>query len=274
MNCFIDDYGIEALVANITKQAQTYHGLQSSSNGALTLALVRNEYTHRGVKALTNLITLNNVPLVYLWVQCGDFSSLKTLIEAFSSPTAVNCRRLRVMDSDLTSRHVYHLILLITQAKYLQQFDSSGNPGLHEVVPLILSAARNLKYIVFSHIPIDNQQLLEMAQVLQSNTSLTHLCIDSSSKMRYTFDSLIKFVEIVTAPESKSRLELLNFGEYKKNNGSIIVWLSYKLSLMAASRGHKLVVRPACLDTDIFSLGMEQRIKAESMPDWLVYGKV
>ena len=42
------------------------------------------------------------------------------------------------------------------------------NPELHEVVPLLLSAARNLKSVSFGQTPVDDHELLEMAQVLQS----------------------------------------------------------------------------------------------------------
>ena len=219
------------------------------------------------------MITLESVPLEQLWVQCGDFSSLKILIEAFSSPTALNCHRLQVSGSGFTSRHVYHLILLLTQARYLQNLDFSGNDALLEAVPLLLSAARNLKKISFSHIiPIDDQELLEMAWVLQSNTSLTKLCIKSTSlEMRYTLDSLAKFVEIVTAPESKSRLEMLVFGQYEENKANIL--LSCQLTQMAASRGHKLVVRPACFNCELYSSLAEQFSKAGKMPDSLLCGK-
>ena len=206
-------------------------------------------------------------------MQCRDFSSLKILIETFSSPTAVNCRALQIMYSGFTSRHVYHLILLLTQAKYLEDFGVSANPGLHETLPLLLSSTRNLKNIRLSHIPIDDQELLEMAQVLQSNTSLTVLNIDSNS-VEYTFESLIKFVEIVTAPESKSQLKLLVFGEYQENKD--IVLLSYQLTHMAASRGHKLVVQPVYLDTEfceLYSSGLLQKVKANKIPDLLLYGK-
>ena len=251
---------------------------QSSLIETFTLAIsssYERTYTHRGVKALANLITLNNVPLDELCIECRDFSSLKTLIEAFSSPTVVNCHRLQVAHSGLTSRHVYHLILLLTQARYLQDFDVGGNPGLHGAVPLLLSAARNLRIINFSNIPIDDQELLEMARVLQSNTSLIiELHIESDSKMMYNLESLTKFVEIVTAPESKSRLERLLFGQYKKNKD--IAWLSCQLTLMAVSCGHKLLVEPAYLDTELSemsSLGREQGLKASRMPDSLLYGK-
>ena len=118
-------------------------------NGSLALVVSHTSlsyertYTHRGVKAIANLITMNSIPLVNLMIECGDFSSLKTLIEAFSSLTAVNCHVLGIPSSRLTSRHVYHLILLLTQARYLKELAISGNPGLHEAVPLLLSAARN-----------------------------------------------------------------------------------------------------------------------------------
>ena len=208
-------------------------------------------------------------------MRCRDFSSLKTLIEAFSSPTAtpVNCYSLVVPISGLTSRHVYHLILL-TQARYLQHFDINVTPELHEAVPLLLSAAGNLKTIRFLQSSIDNKELLEMAQVLQSNTSLIQLRIESLSVIRYTLESLTKFVEIVTAPESKSQLELLVHGPFKGSKD--IVLLSYQLTCMAASRGHKLVVQPAFLNTvysEVCCSMIKQYSKTDKIPDLLLYGK-
>ena len=226
---------------------------------------------------MANLITTSNsVPLFEIWGHCREFSSLKMLIEAFSSPTAVNTLRLQVSGSGLTSRHVYHLILLLTQARdmYLQHLNVSVNPELHGVIPILLSAARNLSCISFSQIPIDDQELLEMVQVLQSNSSLTDLHIESSSMMTYSLESLTKFVEIVTAPESESRLQLLLFGGYDEIKD--IVLLSYQLTRMATSRGHKLVVQPVYLNTEfieLYSSSMEQHLIARRMPDSLLYGK-
>ena len=71
---------------------------------------------------------------------------------------------------------------------------------------------------VWCHTP---HELLEMAQVLQSNTSLTDLA--AYRMIRYTFKSLTKFVEIVTAPESKSRLELLVFGQHRENKDIVLL---------------------------------------------------
>ena len=268
-SCFIDDHGVEALVATIIKQAPSQHSHQS---GYLDLAIGSCTYTHRGVRALASLITLNSIPLARLCIQCSDFSSLKILIEAFSSPTAVYCRTLELVGSDLTSRHAYHLILLLTQARYLLNLNVSLNPKLHKAVPHLLSAARTLKIARFIDIPINNQELLEMAHVLQSNTSLTELNI-KSSVTNYSNESLTQFVEIVTAPESKSRLEKLVFGRLEENKD--MASLSLNLTRMADSRGHKL---EACfLDTqfsELLSSALEQTSKASRMPDSLLYGEV
>ena len=113
-----------------------------------------------------------------------------------------------------------------------------------------------------------------MAQVLQSNTNLAELHMESYFEVRYSFKSLTKFVEIVTAPESKSQLELLLFGPYKENKD--IVLLSDQLTNMAASRGHKLELIPVCLYSEfseLYSSYKEQSLKAGRMPSSLLYGK-
>ena len=111
-----------------------------------------------------------------------------------------------------------------------------------------------------------------MAWVLQSNTSLIALSIESSSTMTYSLESLTEFVKIVTAPKSKSRLEMLIFGQMEENEE--IVSLSKQLTHMAASRGHKLVVQPVCSTelSELYSLVTEQYSKAGRMPDSLLYG--
>ena len=244
-NCFIDDHGYEAFVATLTEQAQSRNSPRSTSKGYLELEAGLDTYTHRGVRALASLITLENVPLVHLAISCADFLSLKVLIDKFSSPIAGDCFLLELADSGLTSRHAYHLILLLTQARYLHNLNLSRNPGLLGTIPLLLSAAKHLKSLSLTDI-IDDQELLEMAPVLQSNTSLTHLEINSavSLDIRYgsSKDSLIKFVKIVTAPESKSRLEMITFGHCSDNEDTA-ARLSAELTNMALSRGRSLKIK-------------------------------
>ena len=80
------------------------------------------------------------------------------------------------------------------------------------------------------------------------------------------------FVKIVTAPKSKSQLEMIIFGQMEENEE--IVSLSKQLTRTAVSRGHKLVVQPVCSTelSGLYSLVMEQYSKAGRMPDSLLYG--
>ena len=242
--CFIDDHGYEAFVATITEKAQSCKSPQSISKGYIELETGLNTYTHRGVRALASLITLKNFPLFKLSIQCADFLSLNVLIEKFSSPTVGDCRGLNLSDSGLTSIHVNHLIRLLTQARNLQELDLSCNPGLLGVIPLLLSAAKRLKMLCLTNIIYD-QELLNMAQVLQTNTSLTRLEIFSAhaeySMYRYSNESLIKFVKIITAPESKSRLEEIIVG-HTLDNKDIVARLPAELTNMALSRGHSMKI--------------------------------
>ena len=239
--CFIDDHGYEAFAATLTEQAQSRSSPQSISKRYLKLETGLDTYTHRGVRALASLITLKSISLYELNIQCADFLSLKVLIEKFSSPTAGECYVLELSNSGLTSRHAYHLILLLTQARHLKELNLSSNPGLHGgAIPFLLSAAKKLKKLCLVDI-IDDQELLMMAQVLQSNTSLTNLdiySVDSQDSM-YSNESLIKFVKIVTAPESKSRLEEIIVG----HSLDTVTRLSTELTSMALSRGHSLKIK-------------------------------
>ena len=244
--CFIDDYGYEAFVATLIEQAQIHNSPRSISNGYLKLEAGLDAYNHRGVRALASLISLKNIPLHELSIRCANFLSLKVLIEEFSSPTAVSCCVLELTDSGLTSRHAYHLILLLTQARYLKELNLSSNPGLRGAIPLLLSAAKILK-LLFLVGMIDDQELLEIAPVLQSNTSLTHLRIFSvvSRSCTYSKESLIKFVKIVTAPESKSQLEDIIVGHCSDNKDTV-ARLPAELTNMALSRGRSLKIRHIC----------------------------
>ena len=96
--CFIDDHGYEAFVATLIEQAQIHKSLRFS-NGYFVIEAGLDTYTHRGVRALASLISLENVPLFGLNIQCADFLSLDELIESFSSPTAGDCRGLNLSDS-------------------------------------------------------------------------------------------------------------------------------------------------------------------------------
>ena len=105
---------------------------------------------------------------------------------------------------------MYYLILLITQARYLELLDISSNIGLQHHIPLLVTAARNLKVLHISDILAD-KHLLAVGQILHSSsTRLENLSICSSlQNPMYSFKSVVKFIEIITAPTSKSNLKVL-----------------------------------------------------------------
>ena len=139
-----------------------------------------------------------------------DFITLNLLIGALPTST-ITSLDLMSHGSPLTSRHIYHLVLLIHQAKHLQELDLSENFMLGESVPLLLIAARNVERLLFRSM-LRDQQLQEIGLILRSNTSLKHLNIENRHLYKhflYSFESLCEFIKVITAPESRSQLRTL-----------------------------------------------------------------
>ena len=134
--------------------------------------------TYNGVRSLTKLMTVKNVSLIGLCLTVKiEFLTLNMLIGAITL-TSSNITTLGLTSSNqsmLTSKHVYHLILLIYQARHLQKLDLSGNFMLAKSVSLLMIAARNVKYLVFKYL-LGDQELLDIGLLLQSNTTLE--CLD------------------------------------------------------------------------------------------------
>ena len=69
-------------------------------------------------------------------------------------------------------------------------------------------AARNVERLIFKTM-LRDQHLQEIGPILQSNTSLKGLNIDSYPPYKhrlYSFESLCEFIKVITAPESRSQL--------------------------------------------------------------------
>ena len=137
--------------------------------------------------------------------------ALRTLTEALSSPNSSKVITLDISEWNLTAGlPVYYLILLITQARYLEELDTSLNIGLQHHIPLLVTAAQNLRVLHICDILAD-KHLLAVGQILQSsNTRLEVLSVCSAvHKLMYSFESVIKFIEIITARKSRSNLKVL-----------------------------------------------------------------
>ena len=221
-SCSIGDHAIQSAVTTLGKQAERLN--QSAFFG---LAFSDVFYTHEGVRTLAKLITMKNVILSQLYIQYlappNNVSIvLRTLIEALSSPISSKLVTLELSDCNLTAGlPVYYLILIMTQARYLEELDISSNIGLQHHIPLLVTAARNLRALHISDISAD-KHLLAVGQILQSsNTRLEILNICSAMyKPMYSFKSVVKFIEIITARKSISNLKVLvvNFHEELKRS--------------------------------------------------------
>ena len=212
--CLINDHGIESAVTTFINQANTLN----CSKGCFRLHISDPCITYNGVRSLTKLMRTKNVSLIELELVLKiDFITLNLLIGAVSTST-ITSLGLMPIGSSLTSRHIYHLVLLIHQARHLQELNLTNNSMQAESFPLLLMAARNVERLIFKTM-LRDQHLQEIGPILQSNTSLKSLNIENSNPYKhclYSFESLCEFIKVITAPESRSQLRIL-FTEYAED---------------------------------------------------------
>ena len=204
--CDINDRSIDSAITTLINQADTLN----CSVGYFVLNIGDAGITYNGVRSLTKLMTVKNVSLIGLFLSIKiEFLTLNMLIDAITNSNIIALGLTSSIQSMLTSRHVYHLILLIYQARHLQKLDLSGNFMLAESVSLLMIAARNVKYLVFKYL-LGDQQLLDIGPLLAIKYyfGMFRYRIFFLS-YTYTFKSLCEFIKVITAPESRSQLRLL-----------------------------------------------------------------
>ena len=205
--CEISDHGIESAVTTFINQANSLN----CSKGCFKLHFTDAGITYNGVRSLTKLMRTKDVSLIeFQLVSKIDFITLNLLIDAVPTST-ITSLCLSSRGSHLTSRHIYHLVLLIYQARHLQKLDLSENSMQAESFPLLLMAARNVERLIFETL-LRDQHLQEIGPILQSNTSLKDLNIENRlhfKRCSYSFESLCEFIKVITAPESRSQLMIL-----------------------------------------------------------------
>ena len=268
-NCSIDDHAIQSAVTTLGKQAER---LNQPASFGLILADVF--YTHEGIRTVMKLITMKNVLLHQLFIRYLAPSSnvsivLRTLTEVLSSPNSSNLKALELSDCNLTAGlHVYYLILLITQAQYLEELNITSNIGLQHHIPLLVTAARNLKELCISDILAD-KHLVAVGQILQSsNTRLETLDICSVRHgPMYSFESVVKFIEIITAPTSRSNLKFLvvDFDEELKRSEKV------KRALQNfALRRHSSPL--TIVQSNLHHINLQYLVMSQTLPKSLVSG--
>ena len=274
---FDGDHAIESAVTTLVKQA---HAHQSNNRtGCLGLVVSDNNLTHKGVVALARLLHLDNIKLDDLTLG-GDlesplssgFITLKTLIEALSLSRSTNFS-LTVSNCKFTSRHAYHLLLLVQGG--ISYLNISWNL-LDECVPLLVSVGSNLKELDISLSGIGCIELIQVGLILQSNTNLKTLFISSNTFLKESMDDishevLCRFIELIVAPSSRSRLELLCtaacYAETIKCDR-----IQSALNRFGLRRGYPLEVRPF-KHTDVGMQITENYCLKSWLPSTLLTGK-
>ena len=262
--CQLNDHSIESAVTTLIKMASILHS--SISIGHFELFLGDHDITYNSVRSLAKVMTLTNVNLIGLGLvlQFG-FPTLKLLIETLPRSKIT---RLGLcgshLDLTMTSRHVYHLILLIHQARYLKEVNLSGNVKLAECVPLLLIAASNIKILCFGDM-VGDQQLLEMGPILQSNTTLKCLSIPSKFlRNSYSLESLYKFIKTIAAPKSISQLQHI------VTNYDVNRELKTILNDFSESRGYALMLSSNHEHDEQWEMGQKNIC---SLPESLITGR-
>ena len=281
--CSITDHGIESAVAVLINHANMVHWSTQNRHMSFDLALYANELTHHGVGSLMTLISTGNINLSFLDIsrnlitqKSSGFVALKTLIETLS-PNKID--KLRLYCCGFTSRHAYHLILLIGQVK--EYLNISENP-LRECVPFLVLATGQLQMMDLRGTQILSQNLLEVGRMLQSNTCLKLLSIgyrlfdEDAPTSDITPEIVCKFIELITATNSRSVLSTLSIADcYMKAVRSRRV---QDALLMFALRRfcHPLNVVPFSVAHNSFAVGrgFREQIFTSSVPDSLLFGNI
>ena len=215
-SCHIDDLGIES-ASTILLNKQERYGL-SIKMMEFGIDLTYNNIGHRGVLALSRLLSRLSLSLLRIGGNNNDplsssgFILLKSLTEELSSRHSFGHEHyIYLSDCNFTSRHGYHLLLLMS---FVQVLGVSFNK-LQSCAPLLVSAANKVKILELASTEIEDKELIEIGHILQSDTrlQLEHLLISSTASLGLSDsispNAVCQFIELVTAPNSRSTLKKL-----------------------------------------------------------------
>ena len=267
LDCKINDHGIESAVTTFINQANTLN----CSKGCFSLHISDAGITYNGVRSLTKLMRTKNVDLIeFQLISKIDFITLNLLIGAVPTST-ITTLSLMSLGSPLTSRHIYHLVVLIYQANNLRELDLFENSMQAESFPLLLMAARNVERLVLRTM-LRDQHLQVIGPILQSNTSLKVLNIDNRPPYRrcfHSFKSLCDFIKVITAPESRSQLRSLvtEYAEDIKANKELMT----TVNRFVERRGYPLTISTENQQTEgMIEMGLTN---LQSLPESLITGR-
>ena len=294
--CDINDHKIESAVEILINRANTIYQ-QSGRCLPLGLALYSNNLTHKGVRFLAKLIGADGISLISLDISrnlliqesadafeahlvaqpSSAFEALKTLIEAMSSRSFF-LPLLQMYCCGLTSRHAYHLILLLRQN--IDFLEISEN-RLEECVPILVSAARRTSLLDLRGTFVVDKQLIQIGGILQSNTSLKQLSIGFGVYDEFYHQIYLKpaaicgCIELITASTSKSALSCLTIPDCYIEAVDSNDRVQNALRNFALRRGYPLLIVRFSVIHGTFAVGrgFAERLHKLSVPDSLLRGE-
>ena len=195
---------------------------------SLGLALYANNLTHISVRSLARLIAAEGIKLKSLDIsrnlltrQASALVALKNLTESMSSARGFFLPNLYMYCCGFTSRHAYHLVLLLRQN--IKTLIISEN-YLHECVSMLVAAARQAKCLDLRGTFVTDKELIQVGRILQSNTCLKQLSIgydglydEPFQPMCLTPKAVCEFIKLITSRTSRSELSFLSIADCYMN---------------------------------------------------------
>ena len=276
--CHIEDLGIE-LASTILLNKQERYGL-SITIMEFGIDLSKNNIGHRGVSALSRLLSRLSLSLLRLGGNNNDplsssgFIFLKSLTEELSASRFGHAYYICFPDCHFTSRHGYHLLLLMS---YVQVLNVIRNK-LQSCVPLLVSAANNTKVLELAATEIKDKELIEIGHILQSNTSLQleRLLISSTASLGLSDsispNAVCQFIELITAPNSRSTLRILTIAYDYMQAIAQNSRIQTALRRFASTHGYQLEIQPISTREQVIShLVLEDQ--RNSLPETVLLGE-
>ena len=278
-SCHIEDLGIESASTILLNKLERYGS--SIKIMEFGIDLTNNNIGHRGVSALSRLLSRLSLVLLKIGgnnndpISSSGFILLKSLTEELSSRHSLGRGYfIYLSNCHFTSRHGYHLLLLMSFVKVL---DVSINK-LQSCVPFLVSAANNTKILELVATEIEDKELIEIGHILQSNTSLQleRLLISSTASLGLSDsispNAVCQFIELITAPNSRSTLKNLIIAYDYMQAITQDSRTQAALQRFASTRGYQLEIRPLFTREDMIS-ALVFKDQRESLPETVLAGK-
>ena len=296
--CDINDHKIESAVEILIDRASAIHQ-QYGLCLPLGLAVYGNDLTQKGVRSLAKLIAAEGIKLTFLDISrnlllnhhetdayeahlkaqpYSAFEALKVLIESMSS-NSFSLPILQMYCCGLTSRHAYHLILLLRQN--INNVNISEN-RLEECVPFLVAAAtcRHSTFLDLRGTFVTDKQLVQVGGMLQSNTCLMQLSIsygiydESYHQIFLSTSAVCGCIELIAALTSKSALSCLTIPDCYIKDVDSNARVQRALLNFAQRRGYPLVIKSFSEIHGTFALGrgFSKQLKKSSVSDSLLRG--